>query len=435
MIRLLHTADWHLGHRLYDRERTEEQSRFLNWLVATIRERGVEALVVAGDVFDSMNPSNTARDLYYSFLGRLRETECRNVIIVAGNHDSPSLIDAPAELFRHFNIHVIGGARPELRDQLCILYDRRGQPAALVAAVPYLRDRDLDYTVVGEQVADRISRLKAGIRDHYEQLGGAAGEERKKLSVGSTESPVLPVVATGHLFASGARDAVDKLSKIYLADESNIEAGHFPDIFDYVALGHVHMAQRVGGQEHVRYSGSPVPLTFGEATMRQGVVLVELDRAGQPPNVETLPVPVCRRLISLRGEVAQVRLQLAELVERQRSASPDPTGLRPWVEVRVISTVPIPLLRQELQDILAPTAADPDDENYLPQLIRFALERPADYEREADRLEGRRLDQLRPEEVFFELCHQGADAEREDYDGLLGSFRELRGWMEERQGA
>ncbi len=422
-MRILHTADWHLGHRLYGNDRTEEHQLALDWLLQTIRERKVDLLILAGDVFDSMNPSNVARNQYYEFLGRLQGTSCRSAVIVGGNHDSPSQLDAPAGLLRHLNVHVIGGARTDLKEQLIPVFKEISDeyPQLLVAAVPYLRDRDLKYSVIGESASDKVERLRASIRNHYREIAEAAERARPL--------PRIPIVGTGHLFASGGEDAEDKVTNIYLADRNNIEAGHFSACFDYVALGHIHRPQRVGGKEHIRYSGSLIPLTFGEARIDQSVCLVEIETAGEPVRIEKITVPTYRNLLTLKGPVAAVKQELISIVKRQRST--DAVAIQPWVDIRVLTPHPLPLLREELQDIVTPAPeevnADPDR---LPRILRCSTVLPEDQENEARQTPPRNLEELHPEEVFYRLCH-GAGEEREDYPELLGSFRELRSWMED----
>ena len=426
-MRLLHTADWHLGHRLYDRRRTAEHRRFLDWLLATVRERAVDVLIVAGDVFDTMNPANEATTLYYDFLGRLRDTGCRAAIIVGGNHDSPSLLDAPRAVLSHMAVHVVGAARPAVADRLITVADAAGAPALHVAAVPFLRDRDLQASGAGGETAgDRVGRIQAAIRNHYAEIADHL----------NAHPPAAPVVATGHLYASGSADADDRRSNIYLADRNNIRPGDFPDVFDYVALGHIHQPQRVGSSDRIRYCGSPVPLTFGEARRAPTVCLVELDGAGLPPRVEQLAVPVSRPLIRVRGEVDEVRRGLRDLVAEQRRKRP--TGLRPWLEVRIVTPHHIPQLSEELLALLAPTEREKEArEGYLPRLLALRTERPAGSAtpaegEPADDAPAEELGELRPEEVFRRLCHGSAtEEERADYPELLASFRELRNWMED----
>jgi exonuclease SbcD len=431
-LRILHTSDWHLGHRLYDRDRTAEHRAALAWLLETIEEQKVELLVVAGDIFDTMNPSNTARGLYYNFLGELQKTSCRAAVIIGGNHDSPSLLDAPAELMRHLNLHVVGGAKSDLDDQVFLLEVPGGAAAGakgehtgavLVAAVPYLRDRDLKYSVAGESPEDRKQRMRAAILTHYKEIGAAVEARR-----GDTQVPIL---ATGHLFAAGSEDAEDKASHIYLADKNNIEAAQFPVAFDYVALGHIHQAQRVGGKENIRYSGSLVPLTFGEARQPQSVCVFDLNQAGQNVEVQKIRVPRFRDLKSIRGTAEEVLSEMKALALIGKAMEAD--KLAPWVEVRVETAHPLPLLREELQAVI--TAVEPTEESLRPEILRTSLIRP-DATTSSPQLTTRNLSELDPEDVFYQLCHNGEAAEkREDYDDLLTSFRDLRNWMNETEAA
>jgi exonuclease SbcD len=429
-LRILHTSDWHLGHRLYDRDRTAEHRAALAWLLEVIEEQKVELLVVAGDVFDTMNPSNTARGLYYNFLGELQKTSCKAAVIIGGNHDSPSLLDAPAELMRHLNLHVVGGAKSNLDDQVFLLEASKGAAAGakgesggavLVAAVPYLRDRDLKYSIAGESPEDRKQRMRAAILTHYKEIGAAVEARR-----GDTQVPIL---ATGHLFAAGSEDAEDKASHIYLADKNNIEAGQFPVSFDYVALGHIHQAQRVGGKENIRYSGSLVPLTFGEARQPQSVCVFDLSQAGQNVEVQKITVPRFRGLKSIRGTAEEVLSELKALTLVSKAL--DVAKLAPWVEVRVETAHPLPLLREELQAVI--TAVEPTDESPRPEILRTSLIRP-ETAASSPELITRNLSELDPEDVFFQLCHNGETTEkREGYKDLLASFRELRNWMNENE--
>ena len=421
-MRILHTADWHLGHRLYGNDRESEHARALDWLLDTIREHQVDVIVVAGDVFDSMNPSNAARNLYYSFLGRLRDTTCRSAVIVGGNHDSPSQLDAPASLLRHLNVFVVGGARDQVGEQVIPVSSQPGgAPELWVAAVPYLRDRDLKYSVIGETASDKVERLRASIRQHYRDVAAAARAMRKDQTV--------PILGTGHLFASGGEDAEDKITNIYLADRNNIDAGHFHECFDYVALGHIHRPQRVGGREHIRYSGSLIPLTFGEARVDQSVCLVDLTTAGEPVTVRKLIVPTYRQLHTLRGSVAEVKTALSGLTDLQREK--DAEDLPPWVDIRVVTPYPLPLLREELQTIVSPLREDDFREaDSLPRILRCSYELPQEAESTDSILLPQNLEELQPEEVFYRLCH-GQGGTRDDYPELLATFRELRTWMED----
>jgi exonuclease SbcD len=424
-MRILHTADWHLGHRLYGNDRATEHRQALDWLLELIERERAELLIVAGDVFDTMNPSNAARNLYYDFLGRLRATGCHSAVIVGGNHDSPPLMDAPADLLRHLDVHVVGGARERIEDQLVPIYRSKQdkEPALIVAAVPFLRDRDLKYSVIGESAGDKVRRMRESIRTHYREIAAAAETFRPHAGV--------PIVGTGHLFASGATDAEDKETHIYLADRSNISATEFADCFDYVALGHIHRGQRVGGMNHIRYPGSLIPLTFGEARGPQWVLLTEVNKAGSEVAVTKHTVPVGRQLTTLSGTPQEVEKELRSLADRQRGADACPSC--PWVDIRVESPHPVPLLREKLSEICAPNEADEiAGIEELPRILRTRWVSSRSETEETQSVLPRDLAELQPEEVFYQLCHNDGP-EREDYPELLETLRELRDWMTQRE--
>ncbi|WBO85200.1 exonuclease subunit SbcD [Hymenobacter yonginensis] len=297
-MRVLHTADWHLGQRfIQGHERTDEHRHFLNWLVTTIREQQVEVLVIAGDIFDTGSPSNQALELYYSFLLNIRDTGCRDIVVVGGNHDSPATLNAPARLLRHLRVHVVGCVPDCFDDQVLVLDDAAGQPGLVVCAVPFLRDRDVRLSVPGETAEEREARIKQGIADHYARLA-----EVEK--VWQLKDLGLPVLATGHLYAAGAAPS-DSERTIHVGNLGQVTADHFPAVFDYVALGHLHRPQRVGGREHIRYSGSPIALSFSELDHPKEVLLLDF-AGGKLAGLQPLLVPGARRLVRFHGTLEEV---------------------------------------------------------------------------------------------------------------------------------
>jgi exonuclease SbcD len=298
-MRVLHTADWHLGqHFLTGQERLTEQRAFLDWLLDTVKTEGVDALVLAGDVFDTTTPSHAAQELYYDFLVRMQGTSCRDIVVVGGNHDSPTLLNASRRLLRALRIHVIGGVPAEAEDQIITLQNANGQPGLVVCAVPFLRDRDLRLAVAGETPDERQLRVRDSIAGHYKALS-------EHDLVRSLREQDVPVLATGHLYAAGgeAREGAER--DVHIGGLGVIAAEHFPAAFDYVALGHLHRPQVVGGQARIRYSGSPVPLSFTEADDKQQVLLLDFAGAGEP-SITALAVPVVRRLQRFHGGLDEV---------------------------------------------------------------------------------------------------------------------------------
>lgn len=392
---------------MYERERRDEQKLALEWLCGFIDREGVEILIVAGDIFDLANPPNYAREQYYDFLGQLKNTSCRQVIIIGGNHDSPSMLDAPAVLFRYFNIHVVGAISDSPSDQIVPLHDSGGQAIGWVAAVPFLRDRDLRYSIAGQTPGEREQKLQEGISDYYrlmaEELASKSGQNNQLL------------IATGHLYARGAQTA-SKQDNIYIGSRENILAEQFPEIFDYVALGHIHRPQKVGGQDRIRYSGSLIPLDFSETGDQKSVVVIDYD-VGSPLKIQLVEVPVFRRLKSVAGTLNEVEQKLKRFLAKRQLAEHEP--LEPWLEIRIQTDKPIPSLADRIQQLIDGRPAD---------VLAIRLERTPVQEG-GDKSEVLpQLDELDPEQVFVKLI-SGHDGQLpENGEELIDSFRALRDW-------
>jgi len=293
-MKVLHTSDWHIGRALYGRKRYAEFEAFLNWLAGYIEAEKIDVLLVAGDVFDSSTPSNYAQELYYRFLCRVAASSNRHMVVTAGNHDSPYFLNAPRELLKFLNVHVVGCAFDPPADELIVLAGKDDQPALIVCAVPYLRDRDIRTAEAGESVEDKERKLIEGIRTHYRTVCEAA---RRKCA--ALKRPV-PIVAMGHLFTAGGRTVDgDGVRELYIGSLAQVGTDVFPEGIDYLALGHLHIPQTVGGSAFIRYSGSPLPIGFGEADQGKSMVLVEF--ADNAPHITTIPVPRFQELKTLRG--------------------------------------------------------------------------------------------------------------------------------------
>lgn len=338
-MRILHTSDWHLGRTLYGKKRTREFESFLDWLLETLRLQKIDVLLVAGDIFDTTTPSNRIQQLYYRFLCRVAETGCRHVVVVGGNHDSPSFLDAPGELLRFLDIHVVGAATENIEDELLTLSDTRGNPELLVCAVPCLRDRDLRTFDVGESVEDKDRKTLEGIRTHYERLGQMAVEKCEELG------RRIPIVATGHLFAAGGSTVEgDGVRDLYIGTLVHVDPNTFPLCIDYLALGHLHSPQKVGGSETMRYSGSPFPMNPGEGEQNKSVTLVTFDANLKEISVALLPVPVFQELKRVAGDMETIRHRIDELRLGGSSA---------WLEIVYEGQEIIPNLRERLDILVA----------------------------------------------------------------------------------
>ncbi|NOQ51639.1 MAG: exonuclease subunit SbcD [Desulfuromonadaceae bacterium] len=338
-MKILHTSDWHIGRTLYGRKRYDEFASFLLWLAETIRREQVDALLVAGDVFDTSTPSNRAQELYYRFLCRVAASSCRHVIIIAGNHDSPSFLNAPKELLRALNVHVIGAVTENLEDEVLLLSNQQGAPELIVCAVPYLRDRDIRVAEAGESIEDKERKLIDGIRSHYSEVAALAEQKRKNLGVR------IPIIATGHLFTAGGQTVDgDGVRELYVGSLAHVTSGIFPACIDYLALGHLHVPQKVNGSEVMRYSGSPLPMGFGEARQEKSVCLVEF--AGGEASVKLAGVPVFQRLERIRGSWEEISAMILEL---------SATQCRAWLEVVYEGEEVIGDLRERLEAAVSGT--------------------------------------------------------------------------------
>ena len=316
-MKLLHTSDWHIGRTLYGRTRYEEFEAFLAWLVETIQQNKIDALIVAGDVFDNSTPSNRAQEIYYSFLYRVSISSCRHVVVVAGNHDSPSFLNAPKELLKALNVHVIGSASETPEDEVLVLCNEQNASELIVCAVPYLRDRDIRVAEAGESIEDKERKLIDGIRNHYSNVASSA--ERKRRECGAD----VPIVAMGHLFTVGGQTIDgDGVRDLYIGTLAHVTANVFPDSFNYVALGHLHVPQKVNGSETIRYSGSPLPMGFGEAKQLKSVCQVEFHST--EVSVRLIDIPVLQKLERVTGDWGGISNRLLEL-----SAN----GSQSWLEV------------------------------------------------------------------------------------------------------
>lgn len=397
-MRVLHTSDWHLGHRFHGRQRHEEQGRFLDWLAALIEERAIDVLLVAGDIFDTATPSSRAQGLYYRFLHRLANSACRHVAIIGGNHDSPTLLEAPRELLRQLDIHVVGMADDCLEKEILLLKDRQDVPELLICAVPYLRDRDIRLAAAGETLEEKGRRLREGILAHYRQICQAADRLREETD------PRLPLVVMGHLFVAGGRTVEgDGVRELTIGGLDRIEGAAFPETIDYLALGHLHLGQVVAGNPTRRYCGAPLPMSFAEAGARKEVLLLATE--GRKVAVEPVRVPVFQPLASLRGDLDRLLRELARL-----RAESDPA----WIELLYEGETVVPDLRERLLAAV--------DGSQL-EVLRIRNSRLYDFALQQTR-EAESLDDLSVEEVF-ERCLEAREIDDGQRPGLRLAFAEI----------
>ena len=318
--RVLHTADWHLGKMLGDLSRADEHQGFLDDLLGKIRMLSVDALVIAGDVFDSANPPQNAVAQYYDFLSALFQQGGCAVVVVSGNHDSPAHLDAPRQVLKALRCFVVGSMPQSIGDMLIPLPDAES-PRLLVAAVPFLRDRDLRVGQSGQSATDIQRALVDGIQRRYDEV---AEKSKPWIEKG------IPVLATGHLTVVGSKVS-DSEREIHVGGLGAITADRFPKAFAYIALGHLHRPQAAGGNETVRYSGSPIPLSFSEAEDNKSIQVLDFvgDKLAQQFGLD---LPLMRQLTQLTTTREQLESMLGDF-------KPSVRPLPAWVELVVENPV------------------------------------------------------------------------------------------------
>ena len=405
-MRLLHTSDWHLGHSLHAHSREREHAAFLTWLQDQLEAHQVDALLIAGDIFDTANPSAAAQTQWFRFLAHTRSRfPALDVVVIGGNHDSAARLDAPLPVLDALNVKLVGGARRHgqavaAEDMVVPVHNRDGRVAAWVAAVPYLRAPDLPKVDVDAGQDPLIE----GVRAAYDAVLTAA---RSKQQAGQA------LIAMGHCYMTGTQLSEDSERRILVGNQHALPADLFPDDVDYVALGHLHKAQRVGS-EHVRYCGSPLPLSLSERTYTHQVLLVDLQEGTLS---DVTPVPVPRTVDMLRvpstgaDSLADVTKALWEI---SNDGIPEERDQWPFLEVHVSLSGPEPALRKEVEKAL---------EGRRVRLVRLATHYTGDGAALGDAAGGANLGELSPEDVFNKAwARRYEDAPDSD---VLARFAEL----------
>ncbi len=335
---LLHTADWHLGHSLHGVDREAEHGRFLGWLLDRLEERRVDALLVCGDVFDASNPPARAQAQWFGFLAEARRRlPALQIVAIGGNHDSGARLDAPGPLLDAFGLHVRGCPRADPAAMVVPLRDASGRVAARALAVPFLRPGDLPR---GEPGPDE-DPAAAGLRAVYARAAEAAR---------ALAGPDEALIVLGHCHLLGGLPSEASERRLVAGGLHGLAAGALPAGATYVALGHLHLAQRVGA-EHVRYAGSPLPLSLDERRYRHQVLLVELD-GPRLARVEPLEVPRARALLRCPEEDALPPEELLARLAALELPPPAPAALTPLLELSVALEAPSPDLRRRIEAAL-----------------------------------------------------------------------------------
>lgn len=296
-MKILHTADWHIGKKLHKHELSEDFNLFIVWLCDTILEHKVELLLVSGDIFDLANPSSEARRQYYLALVRLQQLNIQ-IVLTGGNHDSPNMLNAPSDLVKLLNINIVGGLPESLEETIIPIKNQKGDTEVVIAALPYLRDADLRQASEGQNSEDRKQMVLEGIESKFNEAADICKNKYKD----------IPAIAMGHLFAAGMETSESE-REIQIGNLAAFNANQFGDYFSYIALGHIHKPQQVKTQVPTFYSGSPIPLSFSEYDDQKRVLLVDTEDF----KIESLNIPIFRKLMIISGDLESLKQKLTAL--------------------------------------------------------------------------------------------------------------------------
>lgn len=388
-MKILHTSDWHIGQKFMGKSREEEHRAFLVWLYEIIKKESIDVLIVAGDIFDTGNPPNYALELYYNFLKELFAIKNITVIITAGNHDSVSTLKASKQMLEYMNIHVITSGEANENELIPIYKEEKLQ--GVVCAVPFLRDSVVRKAISGQTISQKESSLNDGIKQHYIDVYEKA--------ITLTKENNLPIIATGHLTTVGSRTSESERD-IYIGGTLDIGSDFLGKYFDYVALGHLHINQTVGSN-HVRYSGSVIPLSFSEANQKKKINIVEFQ--GKNIEVKELEIPLYRKLQVLKGGLEKIKSELEKIEDKTT-----------WIEVHLKDENPM-FANQAIREYA----------NELELIILAIKIDRTEKKLEAKDLEVTSLDQLIPEDVFQRRLNSEEIEEGAFKDELTLHFKEV----------
>lgn len=402
-MRIIHTADWHLGQFFYSKSRAAEHQQFLDWLLAAIVQHQVDALIVAGDLFDTGSPPSYARELFNRFVVALQPSGCQ-LIVLAGNHDSVATLNESRELLACLNTRVITSATPGGEQQVLTLQQRDGTPGALLCAIPYLRPRDILRSQAGQSGRDKQLSLLQAIEQHYQHCYAAAVAQRE--AMGST----LPIIATGHLTTVGVSKS-DSVRDIYIGTLDAFPAQAFPPA-DYIALGHIHRAQRIADSDHIRYSGSPIALSFDELGREKSVFLLEFSTRLE--SVTPLVIPSFQPMQMLKGAMAEIEQQLTAFHTYEGD-------LPVWLDIEITTQEYLSDLQRRIEQLT----------ESLPVEVLLVRRSRDQRQRSLARLENETLSELKVEEVFARRLALEDQLEDEQRAQLTQLFRSTLATLED----
>ncbi|MBF5003884.1 exonuclease subunit SbcD [Diaphorobacter caeni] len=380
-MRILHTSDWHLGQNFMGKSRQAEHQALIDWLLTQVQQHAVDAVLIAGDIFDTGAPPSYAREMYSDLVVRLH-TAGVGLLLLAGNHDSVATLRESRELLSVLDTHVYPAATDPASHVRVLSTHVAGEPAqpgCIVCAIPFIRPRDVVTSEFGQSAQDRQQQLLAAIQQYYQSVYDAACARRDELEQQTGRR--LPIIATGHLTTVGASSS-ESVREIYVGTLEAFPTTAFPPV-DYLALGHIHKPQKVGGHEHIRYCGSPIALSFDELGQHKQMLLVDLNASGLQAVTE-LSVPVFQPMMSVRGDLGYISETLPRLAAQAEA------GKTVWLEITVSTDDYLADLPARIQKLV---------EGQPLEVLRIRRERGQTMAQLFDN-SGVTLDELDPHDVF-----------------------------------
>ena len=398
-MRILHTADWHLGIKLHKKDLAEDHKIFFEWLINLIAEREIEVLLISGDIFDHANPTSEARQLYYSFLRQLIHVKCK-VIITAGNHDSPAVLNGPRAILAMLNIDIAASVPSSIDENIVELKNKNDEIECVVCAIPYLRDSDIRTAMESETYKNRVEQKFLGMKTYFETVVNYALQKYGEN---------IPVILMGHLFTSGVSTS-DSERDIQRGGLEMFSANDFPKNCKYIALGHIHKPQRVGNSEIIRYSGSPIPLSFSEKNDNK--IVLELNVSGNcVQQVLVHEIPSSRRLRRFSGSFKEIQAGL--------NAFKNDKKLKCFAELEIIEKDHDPSLTVNLHKFI--TEFQSNEAEILTYKFKFTNKASHLYGIDA---ENKNIEDLTPREILVKKL-EAVEVEEDKKNLIIEAFEEL----------
>ena len=333
-LKIIHTADWHLGQTFLQKSRIEEHQYFIDWLLQILEMQDIDTIIIAGDIFDVSSPSVEAINKYHYFLLEAYKLNVQ-VIIIGGNHDSASRLNSYKDIFKILNVSIVGGDLNNVGELIPVYKRGTTNAAAVIAAVPYLRDGDIRKITEGETINEAHGLFTAEVKKHYDNL----------LEQAKTNHPGIPVIGTAHLYVNGCflSEPAEKRMHSLVGTLGQIPSSVFSAGYDYIAMGHIHKPQIIQHPDNIiaKYAGSPIPLSFNERNDLKEITILTI--ADNKIAHESLPIPLQRSVIRFEGKAD-------EIIEKIKLHEPSQV-LPTWAEIIITEAVNYIEFNNEINDL------------------------------------------------------------------------------------